>query len=82
MFTELAAICVQGDANPIVKKACVCESLDYCLSWAERTECPAGAQPFETVIKHPWICFGLDTEDDKLCCGFEQRTCDYIEQNR
>jgi hypothetical protein len=82
MFTSKARLCAERDVNPIARRACTCETLDYCLAWAERTECPPGALPYETIIKHPWICFGHNTEDDNFCCDLHQSSCDFIEQNR
>jgi hypothetical protein len=81
-FTRMAGLCAERNANPHARETCVCEAVEYCLTWAERTECPDGARPFETIIKHPWICFGHNTEDRNFCCDFQQSTCDFIEQNR
>jgi hypothetical protein len=81
-FTFMAGLCAERHENPIAREACTCEALEYCLTWAERTQCPADAKPLETIIKHPWICFGHNTEDRNFCCDIQQSTCTFLEQNQ
>jgi hypothetical protein len=58
---------------------CFCESLEHCLDWMERTECPRDRAPLRDGLVVPRTCVDLDPSSGDRCCDWERTNCELLE---
>ena len=72
---ELAA----SACNRTPEGKCFCETLNHCVDWMERTECPRDRAPLGDGLVVPLTCVNADPIADARCCEWGRPTCDILE---
>ena len=58
---------------------CFCESLEHCLDWIERTECPRDRAPLRNGLVVPRTCVSTNPGWSDRCCTWGETMCELLE---